>query len=185
MDIGSYGDHAVALANTWAPNEEPAELLPDVAALDRWIRDELGLSRTATRSDLDLLREVRGRLRTILEAPTDAGAVDGLNELLRRFPVHPVISGHGDQDWHLHLAEDDRPLGELVAAAAAFGLTVRLVEIGFDRRGVCSADDCGDVYLDTSRNHSRRYCSSTCSSRANVAAYRARQRQADGHGADG
>ena len=32
---------------------------------------------------------------------------------------------------------------------------------------------CTNVYVDTSPNHSRRYCSDRCSSRANVAAYRA------------
>jgi predicted RNA-binding Zn ribbon-like protein len=31
--------------------------------------------------------------------------------------------------------------------------------------------------VDTSPNQSRRYCSDRCSSRANVAAYRARQRE--------
>jgi predicted RNA-binding Zn ribbon-like protein len=33
--------------------------------------------------------------------------------------------------------------------------------------------------VDTSPNQSRRYCSDRCSSRANVAAYRARQRQVE------
>ena len=35
---------------------------------------------------------------------------------------------------------------------------------------------CEHVYVDTSPNRSRRYCSERCSSRANVAAYRARRR---------
>ena len=34
------------------------------------------------------------------------------------------------------------------------------------------------VFVDTSPNQSRRYCSDRCSSRANVAAYRARRRSA-------
>jgi predicted RNA-binding Zn ribbon-like protein len=38
------------------------------------------------------------------------------------------------------------------------------------------AETCPDVYVDTSRNASRRYCSDTCASRATVAAYRARQK---------
>jgi predicted RNA-binding Zn ribbon-like protein len=44
--------------------------------------------------------------------------------------------------------------------------------------GVCSAEKCDCVYVDTSPNQSRRYCSDRCSSRANVAAYRARQKAA-------
>ena len=45
-----------------------------------------------------------------------------------------------------------------------------------ERIGVCSAEGCDNVYVDTSRNASRRYCSNTCASRSTVAAYRARQK---------
>ena len=44
-----------------------------------------------------------------------------------------------------------------------------------DRLRVCGADDCGDVLVDLSKNRSRRYCSTTCANRTNVAAFRARQ----------
>jgi predicted RNA-binding Zn ribbon-like protein len=43
---------------------------------------------------------------------------------------------------------------------------------------VCHAASCTNVFVDTSPNQSRRYCSDRCSSRENVAAYRARQRAA-------
>ncbi|MGH3454660.1 MAG: CGNR zinc finger domain-containing protein, partial [Nocardioidaceae bacterium] len=46
------------------------------------------------------------------------------------------------------------------------------------RLGVCQAAGCEQVFVDTSPNQSRRYCSDRCSSRANVAAYRARRRAA-------
>ena len=48
---------------------------------------------------------------------------------------------------------------------------------GATRLGVCDASGCSHVFVDTSPNQSRRYCSDRCSSRANVAAYRARQRE--------
>ena len=41
---------------------------------------------------------------------------------------------------------------------------------------LCGAKDCDDVLVDLSKNRSRVYCSATCSSRVNVAAFRARQR---------
>jgi len=41
---------------------------------------------------------------------------------------------------------------------------------------LCGAKDCDDVLVDLSKNRSRLYCSATCSSRVNVAAFRARQR---------
>jgi predicted RNA-binding Zn ribbon-like protein len=51
-----------------------------------------------------------------------------------------------------------------------------VVQHGWQRLGVCSAEGCDDVYVDTSRNASRRYCSNTCASRSTVAAYRARRK---------
>ena len=46
-----------------------------------------------------------------------------------------------------------------------------------DRLRICAADDCQDVLVDLSRNHSKRYCDTgNCGNRTNVAAYRARKR---------
>ena len=69
------------------------------------------------------------------------------------------------------------PVGPLadrmaVEAAMAFIDVVRQGEL--DRLQVCGADDCGDVLVDLSKNRSRRYCSTTCANRVNVAAFRAR-----------
>ena len=60
--------------------------------------------------------------------------------------------------------------------AALLGLATLVCDLGPTRLGVCAEAKCDDVYVDTSPNQSRRYCSDRCSSRANVAAYRARQR---------
>ncbi|WP_344845490.1 CGNR zinc finger domain-containing protein [Nonomuraea dietziae] len=56
------------------------------------------------------------------------------------------------------------------------GLAAVVTELGVDRLGVCQAARCSRVFVDTSSNRSRRYCSERCASRANVAAYRARRR---------
>jgi len=53
-----------------------------------------------------------------------------------------------------------------------------VMDAGWTRLGLCAAEDCQDVFVDTSRNSSRRFCSETCASRAGVAAYRSRQRGA-------
>lgn len=50
---------------------------------------------------------------------------------------------------------------------------VRQGELG--RLRVCGADDCHDVLVDLSRNSSKRYCSTTCANRVNMAAFRSRQ----------
>jgi hypothetical protein len=101
---------------------------------------------------------------------------DVLNELLVEHPVTPCISGHDAQAWHLHVADTQRSVAEQVASEGVLGLAMLVCELGARRLGVCHSSPCTNVYVDTSPNLSRRYCSERCSSRANVAAYRARRR---------
>ena len=46
------------------------------------------------------------------------------------------------------------------------------------RIGVCTAPRCDRVYVDASRNGTRRFCSTSCQNRVKTAAFRARQAQA-------
>ncbi|MET9344340.1 CGNR zinc finger domain-containing protein [Nonomuraea sp. NPDC003804] len=114
------------------------------------------------------LREELTSVFALADAGKHEEAVELLNALLARHPVHPHISAHDGQGWHLHLAE-----GGLV-----MGLAAVVTDLGVDRLGVCRAARCANVFVDTSSNRSRRYCSERCASRANVAAYRARRRNA-------
>jgi predicted RNA-binding Zn ribbon-like protein len=66
-----------------------------------------------------------------------------------------------------------------LGAITAMGLSVALIEGGFDRFGICQSSTCADVFVDTSRNRSRLHCSDTCTTRENVAAHRARRRDLD------
>jgi len=43
-----------------------------------------------------------------------------------------------------------------------------------DRLGVCTAPHCDRVYVDTSRNGSRRFCSTACQNRGKAAAFHER-----------
>jgi predicted RNA-binding Zn ribbon-like protein len=113
--------------------------------------------------------DLRAELTTVFAhaaAGREREAVELLNDLLARHPVSPQISGHDGQRWHLHLAE----------GGVVMGLAAVVTELGVDRLGVCQAARCSRVFVDTSSNRSRRYCSERCASRANVAAYRARRR---------
>jgi predicted RNA-binding Zn ribbon-like protein len=97
-----------------------------------------------------------------------------------RHPLSPCISDHEPDGLHLHVATRAASVSELLTSEALLGLAVLVCDLGPTRLGVCSAPPCTHVYVDTSPNRSRRYCSDRCSSRANVAAYRARQRAAAG-----
>ncbi|MFN2587079.1 MAG: CGNR zinc finger domain-containing protein [Actinomycetota bacterium] len=129
--------------------------------------------------DLEALRALRAPLRAIFEAPDEKEAARRINELLARSGAAPQMTDH-DGRWHLHFAADDAPLADRVAAAAAMGLATVIVRWGWERLGVCNADDCADVFVDTSRNRSRRYCDPQCSTRVNVAAFRARHKERAG-----
>jgi predicted RNA-binding Zn ribbon-like protein len=95
---------------------------------------------------------------------------------MERHPITPRISDHDPDDLHLHVANRAASVADLLIGESLLGLATLVCDLGPHRLGVCSASPCTNVYVDTSPNQSRRYCSDRCSSRANVAAYRARQK---------
>jgi Conserved protein containing a Zn-ribbon-like motif, possibly RNA-binding len=126
-------------------------------------------------AELHGVRDIRPRLRRLWETDRD-GAVDLVNEMLRDGAALPQLVTHDEYDWHIHATSDDAPLGIriLVEAAMAFVDVIRSDE--YDRVRVCSADDCDGVYIDYSRNGSKRYCDTgNCGNRMNVNAYRRRK----------
>lgn len=125
-------------------------------------------------AELDAVHAIRPRLRELLTSSRD-DAVEIVNQILAEAEALPQLVRHGDTDWHLHAVEDDRPLDVrmLVETAMAMIDVIRADELS--RLDICADADCEGVVLDLSRNRSRRFCSTTCSNRAAVAAYRARQ----------
>jgi predicted RNA-binding Zn ribbon-like protein len=170
VDFVRYAELAASLVN--APLETEADLAAHFA-------DRPWLSGRLEPRDLPSLVQLQRELRSVFEA-SDAGDEPGVvalvNGLLAVYPVSPHISGHDATTWHLHVAEKGSSVSALVTAECLMGLAMLVVDYGPTRLGVCSADRCDRVFVDTSPNSSRRYCSERCSSRANVAAYRARRR---------
>jgi predicted RNA-binding Zn ribbon-like protein len=162
---------AAALVNTDSPD---GEQLPDVEALEAFVR-EWGWtgSRRRDRDELDEVRALRPRLRRFWELDVD-GVAELVNTLLREAHALPQLVTHDDWGYHLHATTADAPLADRMAveAAMAFVDVVRQQEL--DRLRVCGSDTCADVLVDLSKNRSRRYCSTSCSNRVNVAAFRAR-----------
>ena len=128
-----------------------------------------------TDADLENVRNVRERLRGVFAASDDTAAASVLNELLADAKATPMVSVHGGRP-HLHFEPGDADVAAWLASVTAMGLSVVVCDYGSDRLGGCDSEQCGDVYVDTSRNRSRRYCSDTCASRENVAAYRRRHK---------
>jgi predicted RNA-binding Zn ribbon-like protein len=170
VDFGSYAQQAAKLANAD---------LSDLAALRTALADRPWFAEQVGPDDLTRVRQAQPDLRGVFElaaAGDGAGAVRAINALLASVPVAPRVSGHDEQSWHLHVTSG-AAAGQDLLAEAFMGLAVTVIDLGSDRLGSCARDGCDNVYVDTSPNRSRRYCSDRCSSRANVAAFRARRRR--------
>lgn len=172
MDFIRYAERAAALVN--------ADLV-DEAALREHLADRTWLHRSVVPGDAPALQEFSAELRPVFEA-SDADdvalLVRSLNDLLARHPVTPMISDHDPANLHMHVTNRASSVAELLVAEALMGLANLVCDLGPTRLGTCAELRCDNVYVDTSPNQSRRYCSDRCSSRANVAAFRARQKAA-------
>ena len=178
MDLSSYAELAVRLVNTASLGHEGGDLLTTMDGLRALVADREHLNHSISRSDLEALRILRDEFRGFFVACSQGNgtdAADRLNELLIQYPVHPQLSGHDGQPWHVHYTESGS-MSDKYAAGAAMGLAVRLADLGIERFGVCQAAPCQGVFIDTSANRTRRYCSERCTNRANVTAFRARKR---------
>ena len=176
MDFIRYAERSAALVN--------AEL-PDEAALREHLADRTWLLRSLVDDDVAAVRSFQAELRPVFEASDIDDVpmvVSTLNDLLARHPVTPMISDHDPDNLHMHVANRAASVAELLVGEALLGLATLVCDLGATRLGICSEPRCDNVFVDTSPNQSRRYCSDRCSSRANVAAFRARQRQAEGSG---
>lgn len=170
MDFVRYAERAAELVNgSFDEVEEVRAYLSDRA----WLVDQVGPR------DVPALKRFQRELRPVFETAVDGdeiSVVTALNALLNTHPITPYISGGDSRDWHLHVSNRSSSVAELLVAEALMGLATLVCDVGALRLGVCQATGCVDVFVDTSPNQSRRYCSDRCSSRANVAAYRARRR---------
>jgi predicted RNA-binding Zn ribbon-like protein len=163
---------AVALVNS----AEPPDTLTSMSELDAFW-DEFGYTGRHDHDDaeLDAVRRLRPRLRTLLTAQRD-DAVTIVNDLLAEAGAVPRLVRHDRFDWHLHVVDPETPLDERIAAETAMAMIDVIRGDELSRLGVCAQDDCASIVLDLSRNRSKIFCGTTCSNRAAVAAYRARNR---------
>lgn len=116
-----------------------------------------------------VLRQVFAAVST---GDLDAAAAS-VNRLLDRTGARPVMARHDEQPWHVHVHGTGGPATEWAGACAA-GLGVVLGSDARHRLGLCTAPRCDRVYVDTSHNGSRRFCSTACQNRVKAAAFRAR-----------
>jgi predicted RNA-binding Zn ribbon-like protein len=179
VDFDGYALNAVILVGTTPDAHHTDDPLASVDGLRGFLAPRPWMADRVRPSDLAPLRRLRSDLRAVFDAAAAdrrPEMVERLNDLLARHRLSPSISGHDASDWHLHVAPGDGPLADDYAAGAAMGLTMAFLDLGPERFGACAAEGCSGVFIDTSRNRSRRYCSDRCATRENVAALRSRRR---------
>ncbi|MEU6895592.1 CGNR zinc finger domain-containing protein [Streptomyces sp. NPDC046557] len=119
-------------------------------------------------------RRMREVFLAVQEGHLDAaGRV--VNALLRESAARPRLDrAEGEpRQVHFHGSDDSFAAGCSASCATALALAVGGGLAG--RLGVCRADRCDRVYVDTSRNAARRFCSTACQNRTKAAAFRARK----------
>jgi predicted RNA-binding Zn ribbon-like protein len=122
----------------------------------------------------DLSAALRVVFRYVADSDIDAAARQ-VNSLLAATGAHPWLERHDGEHWHLHFHGTQDSLVTGWAAGCAAGLAVVLGGPLYRRLGVCTAPRCDRVYVDTSRNGTRRFCSTSCQNRVKAAAFRARR----------
>jgi predicted RNA-binding Zn ribbon-like protein len=175
MNYDTYGSSAVELAIDLANAEldPPNGVETFLTSHADWFTPGTALELSA--KDAASVARTSALVREVAVAQSQDDVLTKLNELLALARPRPYATDH-DGELHLHYARPDAAAIEQLTTTVAMGLSQVVVQHGWQRLGVCSAEGCDDVYVDTSRNASRRYCSNTCASRSTVAAYRARQK---------
>ncbi|MPZ87700.1 MAG: hypothetical protein GEU81_06405 [Nitriliruptorales bacterium] len=180
MNFDSYTDCGVVLAVDLVNSEgisEPDEL-GDLEALRTFLEDhEISAPGPLSAVVLGEVMALRPRLRAVFEAADGAAAARMINDLLQETAALPQLTDHDGDAWHLHFTPPGAPLAARLAAEAAMGLAGVMRAGGHERLGICADIACLEVFVDASRNRSRRFCNpDLCGNRSSVAAHRARRR---------
>ncbi|MGC2191826.1 MAG: CGNR zinc finger domain-containing protein [Candidatus Dormiibacterota bacterium] len=191
MKFESYADRgvesAVELVNRLSPGWSRGRRweLPPTPAARRELAQEIEAKITGKPVSLkgqageELIRlavDLRSVFELMAQGRQDRAAAL-INSLLIRYQAAPQLARHDGEPWHLHFHSQDKEAGRAVARGAmcVIALAVVIGSPGGARLGLCGSAHCDRAFIDTSKNGSRRFCSSTCLSRTKVAAFRARR----------
>lgn len=186
--VNTVNDHTLA---------SPKEYLSDYAALVAWARHagalaeapagallaEVALRPAAAAETLAWARELRAALfRAFMAAPAgqplEPSDLATLDQALERAPRRARLSQSGARlVWQWDEGDEplDRPVWPVIWSAADL---LTAPEVALVRK--CAGEGCGWLFLDTSRNHTRRWCSmEDCGNRAKARRHYA-QRKGEG-----
>ncbi len=157
---------AVALVNGpegWRPS-----------AVEQLLREHWIRTGVLTETVCDELRALARRLRLVFEAGSEEDRCAAVEALLAG-RGSAFLSIHDDLPPHLHFAPSEDDVVSRVQAFTAGSLAMFLVETAGRRVGSCAREGCRTVFVDTSRNGRRSYCSSRCANHDAVGRHRRRK----------
>ncbi|MFD8600216.1 CGNR zinc finger domain-containing protein [Kitasatospora sp. NPDC059646] len=177
-------DASAALINALTDGEARGRryLAPQGAERVGAVRAALSAGADLGPREADRLAETAHALRTVFEAVAadridDAAPV--LNALLRETGARPQLDRTPGEPWQVHFHGSDDSYAVGWSAGCATGLAMALGGDYAGRLGVCAAPHCDRVYVDTSRNAGRQFCSTACQNRVKAATFRARRASTD------
>jgi len=151
----------------------------------RWLegfisRSNLDLRGVPRRLLVPALRRLRETMRSIVDRivagkKSRTGDWSGLSAYLENVPFIRKVRANETGLELVEISVSDKLEVCLASLARSFVETIAQGDIS--RLKVCRNKDCRWVYLDASRNRSRRWCETTCGNLMKVRRYRERQRK--------
>ena len=176
MTQAGFGDEELLIAVANTAHGEPDELA-DAGSVRAWWRSLGGpvptrRGRSEEPESVAMLRTLRGLIRGLAlrnnGIEPDLSQLSGLDALTLRLDLRGAPSLRADVPGDL--ARD-------ISAAAVAALLRAMARPGWPRFKACRGDDCRWVFIDGSRNTSRRWCDmANCGNRAKMATFRDRHR---------
>ncbi|MFB4263991.1 CGNR zinc finger domain-containing protein [Nonomuraea sp. GTA35] len=170
MHFNAYGGNGAALA---AALVNATDFSP--GAVEAMLTEHRMVRATVTAGQAEELRAWAARLAPVFGERDQETQIKLVNDLLDLTTSRPYVSAHDGREPHLHFFSVDAGIVARSRDTTAGGLAMALSFAGGDRLGRCGRPGCAIVYVDTSRNGRRRFCSPGCANRVNVAAHRARR----------
>ncbi|MET8871521.1 CGNR zinc finger domain-containing protein [Nocardia sp. NPDC004604] len=127
------------------------------------------------------LRRWAVRLRAVFAAPDAETRCHAINGLLVDGAAGVYLTTHNGLRPHLHFTPDEDDVVGRIMSVTSGSLAIFTVEAEGNRLGACGRSGCLRVFVDTSRNGRRAYCSTRCSNADAVDRHRRRARHRTRH----
>ena len=125
----------------------------------------------------DRIADLADLVRSLPGATVD-DAARRVNEELTELAIAPHVTDHDEVGPHIHWTAPTATFDSQVVTDVLMSLALELCDNGTERFGRCGAEGCDDLFYDTTRNRSRRFCDDPrCASRTHTADHRARRRR--------